>query len=253
MEKIFKDIEEKGFGVVKNFFDKKELLIFEKLIFDFSIQQVKKITKRKFKNINELSIFLFNNNLEILRETVEATPYLMGSKVFLANSKIIKLLKKIFGKYEKIYTTGPHIFYKNNIIKTRVYKPHTEQSYYPLRKSFFNLWFPLFFEKNKYNGSMTVFEGSHKIKSRIKKSRTVDNYYTKGFEQLEVVNSSLKNLKKTILEIPVGDLVVFHKDLVHLANTNSTKIISCHGEIRVYDYKKDQTYFRLPITRKKII
>ena len=72
---------------------------------------------------------------------------------------------------------------------------------------------------------MTVFEGSHKIKSRIKKLTTVDNYYTKGFEQLEVVNNSLKKLKKTILEIPVGDLVVFHKDLVHLANINSTKII----------------------------
>ena len=43
MEKIFKDIKEKSFGVVKNFFDKKELIISEKLIFDFSIQQVKKI------------------------------------------------------------------------------------------------------------------------------------------------------------------------------------------------------------------
>ena len=250
MKKLSKEIEKKGFIIIKNFFTKKEISLFQSLLFDFSRQEVRKITKRKFKNINDLVIFLFKNNLKILREIVEATPYLMGSKVFIANSKIKKILENFFNKYKKIYVTGPHIFYKNNIVKTRVYKPHTEQSYYPRRKSFVNLWFPLFFEKNKYNGSMTVIEGSHKITSKIKKSMTIDKYYTKGFEQLEVINKKFDKLKKTTIDIPVGDLVVFHKDLVHLANINNTKKISCHAEVRLYDYSKDKTFFRLPITRK---
>ena len=65
MKKLSKEIEKKGFIIIKNFFTKKEISLFQSLLFDFSRQQVKKITKREFKNINDLVIFLFKNNLLI--------------------------------------------------------------------------------------------------------------------------------------------------------------------------------------------
>ena len=67
MKKLSKEIEKKGFIIIKNFFTKKEISLFQSLLFDFSRQQVKKITKREFKNINDLVIFLFKNNLVILK------------------------------------------------------------------------------------------------------------------------------------------------------------------------------------------
>ena len=80
--------------------------------------------------------------------------------------------------------------------------------------------------------------------------RTQKNSH-KSFRFSSFLNNRIisRLIKKTTIEIPVGDLVVFHKDLVHLGNINNTNKISCHAEIRLYDYSKDKTFFRLPITR----
>ena len=46
--------------------------------------------------------------------------------------------------------------------KRLLYKWHTEASYYPKRKNFLNVWFPMFREKNENNGTMYFAKGTHK-------------------------------------------------------------------------------------------
>ena len=69
---------------------------------------------------------------------------------------------------------------------------------------------------------MSVLSKSHKLKNlKYIKKRISNNSYTnlipKNIEKIK------KNFDEIYLELYVGDVVFFHKDLIHKSNYNSTK------------------------------
>ena len=58
---------------------------------------------------------------------------------------------------------GPGIFINRPKTKRLLYKWHSESHYYPKRRNFLNIWFPIFTNKNEKNGTMCIKEKSHPL------------------------------------------------------------------------------------------
>ena len=76
---------------------------------------------------------------------------------------------------------------------------------------------------NLKNGTMSVLSGSHKLGTlNFKKSRISDDSYT------DLIPKGIDKIKKSFNEVfnylELGDVVIFHKDLIHKSNSNFSKL-----------------------------
>ena len=106
--------------------------------------------------------------------------------------------------------------------KRLVYDFHQESNYMPNFSDILNIHFPIFHQSNIKNGTMSVLSKSHKLKNlKYIKKRISNNSYT------NLIPSNIEKIKKNFdeihLELNVGDVVFFHKDLIHKSNYNLTK------------------------------
>lgn len=128
----------------------------------------------------------------------------------------------------------------NNLPKTSrlSYDWHTEKHYYPKRRNFLNVWFPVFENKRKDNGTMVVRPKSHK--------ETWPDFVelktnTEGFTQYAIVDKRLDKYGSDYMELDVGDLLIFHANLVHASTTNQSVKPSFTTVSRIFDISKDLT------------
>jgi ectoine hydroxylase-related dioxygenase (phytanoyl-CoA dioxygenase family) len=189
IEKIFFSIYSKVLGTEVN---KKN---YSKIILNFE----------KLKKFDELYLALkqFSSNTELLN----------FSKFFR------KVLVNIFKKNFKLINTGMAIGL-NNSMRTS-YNWHQEKPYYPNKKTI-HFQFPLLSPCNKKNGTMSVLIGSNNegyISStkNIKKSKKSVN---------SLVPQDIKNFKKKYKEFFINmkkkDFVLFHENIIHRTNKNTS-------------------------------
>ena len=122
--------------------------------------------------------------------------------------------------------------------KRLIYNFHQENHYYPNNKNVLTVYFPIFFNANKKNGSMSALSGSHKI-GKIKKIKAIGK--KNGFTSFLPIN--IENIKKKydeiIFEAKVGDVVYFHQNLLHKSNFNFTNNCRIIGQFRLSDNFKN--------------
>lgn len=147
-------------------------------------------------------------------------------------------------KPERMLLEGPALFVNRPNSQRLLYKWHSEEHFYPKRRRFLNLWFPLFGAKTKDNGCMSIMPGSHKKQWPSADYRGYNKDTEKAahhFVQKEVPEYFLSEYQEHWCESEPGDLIVFHRNLVHRSNPNTTNEYSFAMVARVWTPEDDLT------------
>jgi ectoine hydroxylase-related dioxygenase (phytanoyl-CoA dioxygenase family) len=139
---------------------------------------------------------------------------------------------------------GPALFINRPNTERLLYKWHSEAHYYPKRRRFLNIWLPLFDSKNKSNGTMSFKEKTHlrdfpfsDYQGYNKDTQNKDNF----FIQYEIPSNLLSDYKEHWCDVNRGDLIIFHKNLVHTSNQNTSSKYSVAVVARIWDPSDDLT------------
>lgn len=251
---------ETGICVLKNVLEKKTLDLFYNTLLDISFYHLRKIKENKnsiTKIYNsslpigdKLSKILEpneNNDKDALYQLQKLYPSsnelrnIVGTKILMNEFRKLLDLKK----NHPLLIDGPGIFINRPKTKRLLYKWHSESHYYPKRRNFLNIWFPIFFNKNEKNGTMFIKEKSHLLndlpfneyQGYDKSSENKKNHLF----QYEVPENFVKHLKTFKSNLNVGDLLVFHRKSIHTSTPNLSKKYSFAAVFRVWDISKDLT------------
>lgn len=200
-----------GFVSIRNYIPKKDLLTIQK-----NMNSVfKKYFKKNFLNgvvhldrSNKKKLFIFHRIVE--------------------NLKSIKSLNLRLSNFQKILFPKKNIFLIADGLllglpkdKRLTYDFHQESNFMKNFNDILNIHYPIFFKSDYKNGSMSVLSGSHKEGNlKYDKKRLSHNSYT------NLIPKKIEKLKKKytelLLELNLGDVVFFHKDIIHKSNYNYT-------------------------------
>lgn len=218
----------KGYIILKGVLPKRDLNNCKKQL----IISYKKIFNQE---LNYKSIHIFLTKCEYNKEwdkMYDAFKEVCKSKSFNKISKKLEVIsKKFLNVKTKPMKTGYAIGIKNS--KRTSYDWHQEKSYYSkIKKKTFHYQFPFFGKCSKSNGTMSVLEGSHTLgnilnysyKRRFKKG--VPSHIPKDIKLMK------KNFKEKFLNMDIGDVCIFHENIVHRTNANKTNKIRFAGIIR---------------------
>ena len=249
-----------GISILKNVLKKKELDLFYNTLLNITFYHLRKIKENKnsITKIYNSSLPLGDKLSKILelyekndKEALYQLQKLYSSSIELRNIIGTKFLIKEFKKLlelkenQPLLIDGPGIFINRPKTKRLLYKWHSESHYYPKRRNFLNIWFPIFFNKSEKNGTMFIKEKSHLLNDLPfneyqgfdKSSENKKNH----FIQYEVPENFVKNLKTFKSNLNVGDLLVFHRKSIHTSTPNLSKKYSFAVTFRVWDISKDLT------------
>ncbi len=145
---------------------------------------------------------------------------------------------------ELLLVDGPATFVNRPNTDRLMYKWHSEAHYYPKRRNFLNIWFPIFVDKTKENGTMSFKVGSHKSDFPFseytgfnKNTENKNNY----FRQVEIPSNFLTKYAEHFCESKRGDVIFFNRSLVHRSNNNPTTDYSFAIVARVWEHSNDLT------------
>ena len=249
-----------GIKIYKKILDKKNLDIFYKSLLDIAYLHLKKIKEKKnqIEKIYKSKLYIGDKLSKILelyeendKESLHQLQKLYSSNYearnILNSSKILKEFRKLLEVSEDhpLLIDGPGIFINRPKTKRLLYNWHSEAHYYPKRRNFLNIWFPIFFDKNEKNGTMLIKKKSHLLNDLpfneyqgfSKFSENKKNYYN----QYEIPEKFFKHLKTFKSNLDVGDLLVFHRKSIHTSTQNLSKKYSFAVVFRVLDFSKDLT------------
>ena len=249
-----------GISIFENVLKKKELDLFYNTLLNITFYHLRKIKENKnsITKIYNSSLPLGDKLSKILelyekndKEALYQLQKLYSSSIELRNIIGTKFLIKEFKKLlelkenQPLLIDGPGIFINRPKTKRLLYKWHSESHYYPKRRNFLNIWFPIFFNKSEKNGTMFIKEKSHLLNDLPfneyqgfdKSSENKKNH----FIQYEVPENFVKNLKTFKSNLNVGDLLVFHRKSIHTSTPNLSKKYSFAIVFRVWDISKDLT------------
>ena len=251
---------ETGICILKNVLKKKELDLFYNTLLNITFYHLRKIKENKnsITKIYNSSLPLGDKLSKILelyekndKEALYQLQNLYSSSIEVRNIIGTKFLIKEFKKLlelkenQPLLIDGPGMFINRPKTKRLLYKWHSESHYYPKRRNFLNIWFPIFFNKSEKNGTMFIKEKSHLLNDLPfneyqgfdKSSENKKNHFT----QYEVPENFVKNLKTFKSNLNVGDLLVFHRKSIHTSTPNLSKKYSFAIVFRVWDISKDLT------------
>tara|TARA_Y100000768_G_C23865539_1_gene627846 strand:- start:126 stop:965 length:840 start_codon:yes stop_codon:yes gene_type:complete len=251
---------ETGICILKGVLNKKELDLFYNTILNITFYHLRKIKENKnsITKIYNSSLPVGDKLSKILelyekndKEALYQLQKLYSSSIELRNiigtKFLVKEFKKLLGLKENqpLLINGPGIFINRPKTKRLLYKWHSESHYYPKRRNFLNIWFPIFFNKSEKNGTMFIKEKSHLLndlpfneyQGYDKSSENKKNH----FIQYEVPENFVKNLKTFKSNLNVGDILVFHRKSIHTSTPNLSKKYSFAVVFRVWDISKDLT------------
>jgi|TARA_B110000027_G_scaffold132706_1_gene159454 hypothetical protein len=260
MKTTLKKFDEIGISCLKQCLSKNSLKIFYETLLNISYFHLKKVGEhsKKLKNIynskknigDKLSSMyeIFEKNdkemlyqLQKLFTSSNALRNILESPNIITNFRELLKIKKDV----PLLIDGPGMFINRPKTKRLLYKWHSESHYYPKRRNFLNIWFPVFADKSDKNGTMYIKEKSHKLgdlpfneyQGHDKETENKKNH----FLQYEVPDNFVKNLKTYKAKLNVGDLLIFHRKAVHTSSFNYSKKYSFAVVFRVWDMSKDLT------------
>ena len=260
MINLTEDFNKKGFCTLKNCFDQSSLSKFYNAILGINYFHLRKIgeNQKKIKKIYESKKNIYTKIADIFelfeKDDKVALHHLQklysvsnDMRMIVETSKIQSTFKKLLNIKNEvpILIDGPGMFINRPKTKRLLYKWHSESHYYPKRRNFLNIWFPIFTDRSEKNGTMLIKEKSHLIRDLPfneyqgfdKKTENAKNY----FNQYEIPENFVKNLKTYKANIKLKDMLVFHRNSVHTSSENYSKQYGFAAVFRVWDMSKDLT------------
>jgi ectoine hydroxylase-related dioxygenase (phytanoyl-CoA dioxygenase family) len=237
MEKFF---HEYGYLHITNIFTKDEIKDAEKGMLNLYMMQIGKIgdykadvdiiassDKSDVEKISAIIELAEKKDKEALYNVQKFIVDNLKIKKLYANSnfeKISKLLLKAQNK--EIMVNGPGLFINMPKTDRLLYKWHSESHYYPKRLNFLNVWLPIFRDKGEHDGTMSIKVKSHlhadfpfsEYRGFNKDTENKENYFT----QYEIPENFVAEFESKTTISKVGDVVIFHRKLVHRSNNNKS-------------------------------
>ena len=206
--------DECGWVVLKNYVKRSEIKDIQTSLDSFFYKNIKK------NFLNSLVYLNKKNKKKLHKLHMQSSNLTSIKRVCTRLSEIQKILlgKKDILVYE-ISTTYALSLPKD---KRLVYDYHQESNYMKKYGDILNIHFPIFHQSNFENGSMSALSKSHKLDNlNYNYKRKSNNSYTDMIPKN--IKEIVKNYEEVLFELNVGDVVFFHKDLIHKSNFNSTK------------------------------
>ncbi len=202
-----KEFNKKGYQVINNVISKKLLNEFNQEI-NYFLKKYK-VSKKIFKDDRFSALFKRFKNRKAAYTLMQDL-----RSVKLISNEINNLLIKN-RVFKKLKYKVPSI--KNGLIislpNENLYdNPLHQDIYNHYSKKYYKIWAPLT-QVNNTNGSMRVFEGSHK-QGYIKPQYKNLDYYP------EIDESYTKNFKETIFDFKPGPIVIFNPFIIHSSVKN---------------------------------
>jgi ectoine hydroxylase-related dioxygenase (phytanoyl-CoA dioxygenase family) len=138
---------------------------------------------------------------------------------------------------EHLLMEGPALFVSRPKTQRLLYKWHSEAHYYPKRRKFLNLWFPIYTDRTAENGAMHLKVGSHKETWDFAEWDSGPN----TFKQYEIPADWVKDYPTYVCESKRGDLIVFDRNLVHTSVENTSDDYAFAVVARVWSPRDDLT------------
>lgn len=255
---IKQNFDELGYVHLKNIFSSEEITRAEKAIINLFALQIGKIGEyqvavEKIINSNrdygEKISAIYDLGEEKDKEALYQVQNFiyenLAIKMLYANPEfedICKTLLEAQGK--EILVNGPGLFVNKPNTQRLLYKWHSEQHYYPKRLNFLNVWVPIFRNKVKDNGTMSLKLRSHfydfpfsEYQGYNKDTESKKNH----FIQYEIPENFVKDFEEYQTVADVGDVIIFHRRLVHRSNTNPSDKHSYALVSRIWEPSNDLT------------
>jgi hypothetical protein len=142
-----------------------------------------------------------------------------------------KVLKKISGSEAPVLEIAAGFLLGIPKDKRLVYDYHQESNYMKGFEDIFNIHYPLFRTSTIENGTMSILPSSHNYGTLTfeKKRISQDSYTDLVPSGVEAITSKLPELH---CQLELGDCVIFHKDLIHKSNFNSSNLCRLAGVSR---------------------
>ena len=260
MNNIKEDFEKKGYCVLKNCFNQESLNKFYNAVLNISyfhlakigenqkkIQKIYRSKKNIYTKISEIFELFEKNDKEALYQLQELYYVNNDMRMIIETNKMNNIFKKLLNisSHVPILVHGPGIFISRPKTKRLLYKWHSENHYYPKRRNFLNIWFPIFTNRNEKNGTMILKEKSHLIQDipfneyqgYDKKTEGAKNH----FVQYEIPENFVKGLKTYKANLKLGDMLIFHRKTVHASAENYSRKFGFATIFRVWEMSKDLT------------
>jgi hypothetical protein len=240
---MFENFKKNGF-VVKKIFDDSHILEFERTFVDLCNMQLKKLKiKSKFNNIQKVAKLLNKKNPKALDEVCFMARNSSSGHNLASNDTLIKVSNLLLkNKKQTNIISGPSMFVNFPDSVTRKYTYHSEQTWYPKRRNFLNIWCPIFKDRCKQD-SMEL-----KIKSNEKDWFYFSEYYgydgeinKDSYVQYEIPKKFLKEYKSVIPKVKKNEGIFFDGKTVHRSVNLKSKQVLFAIVFRVYNYTNDLT------------
>lgn len=246
-----------GYVHLRGFFDPVDLDAFERQITVLFAMQARKIGE--YRDRTEAATSTLHGTANVLTSIVEMMESddkeaLYQTQKFFPSCQALRRLfgeefmntcaNLIGGDRDTTLLDGPALFVNRPNTVRLLYKWHSEQHYYPCRRRFLNCWFPLFSDKHEGNGTMAIIPRTHKRDWPFAEYTGYDKD-TEGrknhFLQYEIPKNFLTEFEPLHIEAKRGDLILFHRNLVHTSNPNRSGDYSFAVVARVWDPSDDLT------------
>jgi hypothetical protein len=192
----------------------------------FSSEEIAGLTPRE--TLIKVLGLLEQNDKEALYQVQKFLPQMQAVRQ-LFNHDFMDYVTHLIDKPERsidpslFLIEGPGLFINQPGQVRLLYKWHSEQHYYPRRRRFVNVWLPIFGNRAKENGAMSVLPRSHLRQWDFAEYQGYDKD-TQGkknhFVQYEVVESELSDFEPVTTDARRGEAVLFHRNMVHRSNHN---------------------------------
>ena len=246
-----KSFTENGFIILDNFFSKIELLEFKNMIIYLIKINLKKVAKKDSKIIvkdfegKELDEGIIkleeidHQYVANIYDTIFQTPQFLRIS---AKKEITDCINQLLGREENSPTY-------NDQNRCRIDPPldpnqrtcgwHQEVFYYVPKSDFVQTWAPLIHNATKENGAIEVCPASHKKGIAKQSSLEGDELY-----KFIVDESVIKEYNPTIVELKVGQLLIFNSKLIHKSGKNTSKQV--RYSLVGINHNLDNEYFEPP-------
>jgi len=254
------DFDSQGFVQLPGFFDSGEIAAFEERLAHLYVMQARKIADYRgavdslIAN-EESPSAIVSRICDMMEESDKAALYQVQKMMpscqslrWLFGGVFLGRCATILGRSVdpgNLLLDGPALFVSRPNSERLLYKFHSEAHYYPRRRRFLNCWMPIFVDRTVENGAMTLVPGSHKQHWDFVEY-TGYSKATEGkahhFVQFEIPENHFEDFPlRHVCETRRGDVVLFHRNLIHRSNGNTSPNYAFAIVARIWDPSEDLT------------
>ena len=209
------EIENNGFTIIKDFFNKNQLNKVKKSL----IEMLNYIEFSKENNLQKKYYEIKNKHPQLKSNFYDLAPHNIDMLKAIHSHQMLKLVKKYFNT--KVVLSGRPAIHIHDDSNDKLLMPHQETNQFAVDILLF--WLPLWDTNNK-TGGLTIYEKSHKngyFEHTLDHPNLKNQAWTPKYTHVD--KKIYKKFKKINLKVKAGSAVIAHSALLHCGYPNKSK------------------------------